>query len=445
MSRAEYVRKMNRSYLVLQPEDEGLFRGYQMKMLCENKIEGLLPAQVKEIDGNMKIYYDITSCESLKERYAFQDMYYGEVKSLLLQLAKCQKGMRYFLLEDQYIQLDEKNIFWDMERKSFSFVYFPERTGLEKSGYRSLAEFILEKVNHKDDLAVKLAYRFYKETRCQQFALQSMVKLIEEMETTGLEKKASASERDIYSSKEADRKTRDVQPSIYIDYEEGKMEHQTKEPASSGFIQTSAVNESKKRCTENDELWSDEALFPTDSADTCPEKDKKALLLSKKNEKNVSRGRKNTEHENEKTKSNNKSKIKQQEKEIKRKKSMCVISYGLAMMCIIYAFYEPHTMKEMYLCFGIAATLVILGIYSMVTASGKQKKDSKISSETNGKQMLGIEEDYDSKMPTTDASPYVYEMKKYEPVQNNYRKNQTVLLTQTSYDEFMRESQNAIG
>lgn len=115
------------------------------------------------------------------------------------------------------------------------------------------------------------------------------------------------------------------------------------------------------------------------------------------------------------------------------------------MMCIIYAFYEPHTMKEMYLCFGIAATLVILGIYSMVTASGKQKKDSKISSETNGKQMLGIEEDYDSKMPTTDASPYVYEMKKYEPVQNNYRKNQTVLLTQTSYDEFMRESQNAIG
>ena len=62
--KTEFKREMNRNYMVLHPEKE-IGGSYALRMLSENRINGLLPFQEKRIDGETFLYFNITSRQSL--------------------------------------------------------------------------------------------------------------------------------------------------------------------------------------------------------------------------------------------------------------------------------------------------------------------------------------------------------------------------------------------
>lgn len=182
MEQIRTIRNMDRSYLVYTPEREERVENYEMRMLYENEIEGLLRCQPRPKDGKMELYYDITSCTELSKKYETVEMSYLECKEILTQLAETQKRMQTYMMEERYISLCEEHIFVESGSDKMRFLFLPEVPGKEGQGYRKLAEFMLEKVNHKDDQAVKLAYRFYKETKSQYFSIECMWTHIEALE-----------------------------------------------------------------------------------------------------------------------------------------------------------------------------------------------------------------------------------------------------------------------
>ena len=54
---------MNRNYMVLHPEKE-IGGSYALRMLSENRINGLLPFQVKRLDGETFVFFYFTSRQS---------------------------------------------------------------------------------------------------------------------------------------------------------------------------------------------------------------------------------------------------------------------------------------------------------------------------------------------------------------------------------------------
>lgn len=188
MDNTKIIQNMNRSYLVYIPKEERCVEHYEMRMLCENSIEGLLECQIRPKNGVVEVYYDITSCMELSKRYETAEMSYQECKQIMVQLAEVQQRMQNYMLEERYLSLQEKHIFIQAGTGKIQFLFLPEVQGKQKRSYQNLAEFILEKVNHKDDQAVKLAYRFYKETRSDQFSMECMIRHIEMLEEENLQR-----------------------------------------------------------------------------------------------------------------------------------------------------------------------------------------------------------------------------------------------------------------
>ena len=67
----EYIRDMNKNYMIL-PADG--CRDYQLRMFIENRIPGLLKGEIREINGEEKIYYNISSRQPLSRVFMKKNM-----------------------------------------------------------------------------------------------------------------------------------------------------------------------------------------------------------------------------------------------------------------------------------------------------------------------------------------------------------------------------------
>ena len=65
MREISYHKDYRHNYLIIR-EDEMTGDDYQRKMITENRIRGLLPCQIRYINGETLLYYEITSKQSVK-------------------------------------------------------------------------------------------------------------------------------------------------------------------------------------------------------------------------------------------------------------------------------------------------------------------------------------------------------------------------------------------
>lgn len=77
--KTEFKREMNRNYMVLHPEKE-IGGSYALRMLSENRINGLLPFQEKRIDGETFLYFNITSRQSLARMMEYRSFKAKEIR-----------------------------------------------------------------------------------------------------------------------------------------------------------------------------------------------------------------------------------------------------------------------------------------------------------------------------------------------------------------------------
>ena len=65
MMKAEYKRDMNHNYLILYQEEPVDTASYQVRMLVGNVIPSVLKCRMQGVDGQLMVYYDITSRQPL--------------------------------------------------------------------------------------------------------------------------------------------------------------------------------------------------------------------------------------------------------------------------------------------------------------------------------------------------------------------------------------------
>ena len=54
-------RELNKTYLILSSEGCEYEESYEIEMLMKNSLETILPIHALRIDGNVELYYDISS------------------------------------------------------------------------------------------------------------------------------------------------------------------------------------------------------------------------------------------------------------------------------------------------------------------------------------------------------------------------------------------------
>lgn len=174
-----YKRYMNRNYMILSQEKE---TNYQLKMMCENKIKGLLNTHICTFNGQGEIYYDISSRQPLSRLYAKKEISAEDIRLILCSVNEVLNEVKKFLLDGSDIIFAPDFCYCNPETGKAEWLLYPEKQ--EKNDFMELAEFLIERVNHSDCYAVDVAYRFFKKAKEDNFIIADFVEEVLTDEST---------------------------------------------------------------------------------------------------------------------------------------------------------------------------------------------------------------------------------------------------------------------
>lgn len=170
----EYERNLNHTYLVCR--QNGQERYYEVQMLLNNKIPGVLPCRQENKDGVPYLYYEITSRQSVCSLYQKQKLTFGRLDVMFGCLYKMILKLEDYLIPVEYIVLDPEFIFADVEQREFCFCIVPGNVASEDT-LRNLLEYLLEHIDYEDEKAVATTYEWYRRAGEEN---SSFVKIYEE-------------------------------------------------------------------------------------------------------------------------------------------------------------------------------------------------------------------------------------------------------------------------
>ncbi len=178
-----YKNDLKKAYLVLEGA-EGEQEDYQIVMLRENDIEGILKTDVRYVDNQSHYQYDISGKTSFKTFHERINLSYDVMKNLVASLLQTIQTIRKYMLDANCILLEPEFIFCDQEK--FYFCYYPPCQTDAKAAFHQLTEFFVREVNYKDEEGVHFAYTIHKMTMEENYSIEEiMQKLVpQEQEET---------------------------------------------------------------------------------------------------------------------------------------------------------------------------------------------------------------------------------------------------------------------
>lgn len=177
MKTAGYKRNLNHTYLILE-EDVRYEEDYQMRMIKENDIEGLLPVRGRGVDGRSQYSYDISGKVSARAMYEKAKLHKEDMLNLIHDLTQAVKDVRNHMLDINCILLDTDYIFY--EDGKFYYCYYPVSHGSLCDEFHKLSEYFVSQVDYEEKEGVYMAYELHKATMEENYSLAKVIGRIEE-------------------------------------------------------------------------------------------------------------------------------------------------------------------------------------------------------------------------------------------------------------------------
>lgn len=182
MLETKYFRDYRHNYLIIKDNGCLTQNTYQRKMITENRIKGLLMSQEKNINGDVLLYYEITSKQSLFSIYDGKCIHMDQIQELFIQLKLVNDTLLNYLLDGSCLILLPEFIFQNFETKEFYFLYYPDP---EEGGFEKLIDFLIARVDNEDMKAVETVYKIADLFHQEQFVLDEILKWFQEEKESG--------------------------------------------------------------------------------------------------------------------------------------------------------------------------------------------------------------------------------------------------------------------
>ena len=171
-----YKREMKHNYLVIEGEEGA--HSYELRMMADNAIEGLMKFRVKRVDSQCCYCYEITSRQPLSRLLENHCLKAEEVRILILGLAKTLGKLEEYLLNEEQILLQPDYIYVEPELFSVEFCLIPGRTGDFPAELGKLLEYLLGKVDYQDKACVVMTYGMYRESLKENYGIDDLLKFL---------------------------------------------------------------------------------------------------------------------------------------------------------------------------------------------------------------------------------------------------------------------------
>lgn len=177
MINVSYYKDYSHNYLIMEGENQRT-ELYQCRMITDNQIEGLLPCKERHVNGDVFLYYEITSKQNLLNLYEGRKLTMKQLKNIFIHLKMVQEKLSKFLLNERNLVLQPEYIYADAETEHLYFLYYPFET--EDNYIVSFLEYLAEKIDNEDQTAVEIVYKMLELATKEQFVLDEVVNWFEE-------------------------------------------------------------------------------------------------------------------------------------------------------------------------------------------------------------------------------------------------------------------------
>ena len=172
----KYRADLYTNYLLLEIPDGIDSQIYSFKMMEKNRMKGVLPSKTRMEDGIEYLYLEVGNRRSLVDIYKDKEMDLEEMTRIFQGLLPILEELRNYLLSEKMVLFDPEYIY-EEEDGNYCIVILPWQD--ERPNFRKMAEFFLEKINHKDENGVNAAYHFYRQQSQGPFSLSQFIPVLE--------------------------------------------------------------------------------------------------------------------------------------------------------------------------------------------------------------------------------------------------------------------------
>ena len=175
-----FENNWNRSCLVVDTSAP-YTEDYQIKMLKNNSIPGLLNIAGNGLEGKSRYTYPVQELLPFSQKYTEQKISFSTLNLLINQLITLTHVLGNYLLNPDCILLHPDCIFEPRElseqqtKQPFYFCYVPSCPGSLSDSFHKLTEFIVQNLDYNDDNGILLACLLHKETLQKNYHLESLL------------------------------------------------------------------------------------------------------------------------------------------------------------------------------------------------------------------------------------------------------------------------------
>ena len=223
---------------------------YQMRMLMENAIPGLLSVRGQGKDDKSQYRYEISGKISVKAKGEKEHWKFADLENFMRQFIQVLYAVKNYLLDVNCLSLDPGHIY--VSDEIYYFCYCPGVEGNILEKFHELTEYFVRETDYEQKEAVYLAYELHKASMEENYNIEYALERI-------LEKK----ENEMESIQPEKKVGYDLQEELILDdwIAEQEMKGQVVKDRQSvwGFLNQRLQKRRKKRESQWDEIMADDS------------------------------------------------------------------------------------------------------------------------------------------------------------------------------------------
>lgn len=176
-----YERNLTGSYMKIPVSPNP---GFDEKIMLKRKLPGILPVEKCFVNGAGQYWYNISGKQSLDMFCRMKDIGIEFIERMVVSICNEVEILEWNLMDTNCLVLDPEMIFVSNQSKELIFTVYPGDSTPVTTEFQQLMEYMLTKIDHKDERAVKAAYSIYEKSLDDGYSIMDIRSLIMEKKET---------------------------------------------------------------------------------------------------------------------------------------------------------------------------------------------------------------------------------------------------------------------
>ena len=151
---------------------------WEKKMIAHAPKGNIVFAECVQENGEKYLWYNITGKQALDAVLETETFSYDMLCNVLNGIYEAVQQLEGMLLPAQSILLSAESIFVDYRTRQISFCYYPGNPMPLPEAFRTFMEYLLTRLDHSDERAVKAAYDIYGQSSAGGVELKELKSLL---------------------------------------------------------------------------------------------------------------------------------------------------------------------------------------------------------------------------------------------------------------------------